>query len=568
MSEFLPRRILRMGLNPRFESVAAGRGDLTATGWSKDQVYSDRKERLLIVDDEESVAYTVSEVLRREGYDVDMALSGDEAVKKLQVVGYDLILTDLHMEGVDGISVLEAIRRIAPRTIAIVLTGFASLESAVAAIRHGAYDYLIKPCVIADLKLTVRRGLDHRRLVLAEQRMMGQLREINDRLEDRIAESTAELLSANRELEEANRAKDIFFAMLSHELRTPLTAMLGWANILKRRPGEPETLEQGLAAIERNGEMLKKLINQLLDVSRMISGKLRVELEPLDLCEVVSAEVSGLEERISTLNLNFIKELPDKPLFIEGSALHLHQILSNLIANAMKYTPAGGTIQVKIHEEAGQAIVTVRDNGAGIDPKFLPRIFDLFSQDQAPGLGCGSGLGLGLAIVSKLTSLHNGSVRAQSDGPGKGSIFAVALPCSAPASKPHEMDQEFVQTNVKHSVLVIEDSQDALELFKTVFLQYGYEVLTASSGQQALSMLDFKRPAIIISDIGMPDMSGYDLMKEVRRRPGYSNIPAIAISGYATPEDRTLALAAGFVEHIPKPIDPDHLVKKVSELLS
>ena len=213
------------------------------------------KARLLVVDDEESVALTVSEVLRLEGYEVEMVLSGEEAIVRLQELQYDLVLTDLHMEGGDGISVLAEVRRSTPLTIAIVLTGFASLESAIAAMRQGAYDYLVKPCIIDDMKHTIQRGLEHRRLMLAEQEARANLEQLNRELERRVEERTSELQQVNEELERANNAKDIFFATLSHELRTPLTPILGWAKLMRSAKADAALIAQGLDAIERNARI-------------------------------------------------------------------------------------------------------------------------------------------------------------------------------------------------------------------------------------------------------------------------------------------------------------------------
>ena len=240
-----------------------------------------RPDNLLVVDDEENVAITVSEILRREGFYVEVALSGDEAIERLQDRSYDLVLTDLHMEGTDGISVLTELRRKHPLTIAIVLTGFASLESAVASIRQGAYDYLVKPCIIDDLKLTIRRGLEHRRLLLAEQEAKRSLEGVNAELEKRVLEQTQQLLIANRELQRHNEAKDIFLATLSHELRTPLTPIIGWTRLLLANPDSAHW-DKGLQAIERNALYQAKLIEDLLDVSRIITGKVEFQPERLE----------------------------------------------------------------------------------------------------------------------------------------------------------------------------------------------------------------------------------------------------------------------------------------------
>src|SRR5918912_3977883 len=253
--------------------------------------YKGGAARLLVVDDEESVALTVGEVLRQEGYEVETASSGNEAIACLDRADFDLVLTDLHMEGGDGLSVLAEVRRRAPFTISIVLTGFASVESAIASLRQGAYDYLIKPCIIDDLKMTVHRGVEHRRLMLAEQQARMHLEELNRELEQRVEERTAELTRVNQELEEANRAKDVFLATLSHELRTPLTPILGWINLLRNGNLDSDGVAQALDAIERNARLQSRLIDDLLDVSRIVTGKLRFDPKPTDLNSVVEAAV-------------------------------------------------------------------------------------------------------------------------------------------------------------------------------------------------------------------------------------------------------------------------------------
>ena len=247
-------------------------------------------ERILVVDDEENVALTVAEVLRREGYTVEVALTGEEAVARLHKEPYDLVLTDLHMEGVDGLSVLVEVRRQQPLTIAIVLTGFASLESAVASMRQGAYDYLIKPCIIEDLKLTIRRGIEHRRLLLAERESRRKLEEVNATLERRVQEQTRNLLRANEDLKRHAAAKDVFLAMVSHELRTPLTPIIGWARLLGQNPNN-SALVQGLKVIERNAIQQAKIVEDLLDVSRIITGKLTIEAKELNLNKIGRAHV-------------------------------------------------------------------------------------------------------------------------------------------------------------------------------------------------------------------------------------------------------------------------------------
>src|SRR5262249_51783709 len=312
---------------------------------------------------EENVATIVSELLRNEGYAVDIALSGDDAIQRIQVLDYDLVLADLHMEGVDGLTVLEEVQRRCPMTTTIVITGFATLDSAVSAMRRGAYDYLIKPCTVDDIKLTVGRGVERRRLMLAERESTARLQQINSELEARVQEATSELRQAISDLKQANRAKDIFFATLSHELRTPLTPILGWSRLLRSGPQEEIHFKQGLEAIERNADLLNNLIGELLDVSRVISGKFQFNLEPTDLAVVVDAVVDGNRDKFVARGIELSCDIARGPMTVNGNQIRLHQILSNLLSNAVKFTQPGGRVRVTAGLQAGQARVTVSDTG-------------------------------------------------------------------------------------------------------------------------------------------------------------------------------------------------------------
>ena len=526
--------------------------------------------RLLVVDDEESVAVTVSEVLRLEGFEVDTASSGAEAAEFLRQNVYDLVLTDLHMEEGDGISVLEETRASSPLTISIVLTGFASVESAIAALRTGAYDYLIKPCIIEELKMTVGRGLEHRRLMLAEQRARRSLEQLNRELEQRVRERTAELQRLNDELTEASRAKDIFLATLSHELRTPLTPVLGWVNLLRTSGAgaDPALLSQGLEAIDRNARLQARLIDDLLDISRIVSGKLRLEWEVVDLCQVVSAAVETVRAAADEQKLELQVVCPDAPLVVRGSSVRLQQIVWNLLTNAVKFTPRGGRVVARLACESddGHATVEVRDEGAGIAPEFLPHVFDRFRQADGSTTRAHGGLGLGLAIVRALAELHGGRVTAESEGLGRGARFIFTLPRAAAPGARDAADAEAVAPALARPVLVVDDSAETLELLETYFRRKGYDVLAADSAEEAVRLARSRTPALIISDISMPEVDGYEMLSRLRRLPGVEQVPAIALSGYAMEEDRQRALAAGFATHVAKPVDPDELLSTIREL--
>ena len=526
--------------------------------------------RLLVVDDEESVALTIGEVLRQDGFEVETASSGMEAAERLQVSTFDLVLTDLHMEGGDGLSVLDAVRQHSPFTIAIVLTGFASVESAIAALRQDAYDYLVKPCIIDELKYTVRRGLEHRRLLLAEQKARSSLEELNRELERRVEERTAELQNLNEELVAANRAKDIFLATLSHELRTPLTPVLGWVNLLRSGSGggmDASMMKQGLDAIERNARLQARLIDDLLDVSRIVSGKLQLEREPVNLVSVVEMAIETVRADARARSITLETDFPDEPLIAQGSPVRLQQIAWNLLSNAVKFTPDGGRVGVRLYQEGGEAHIAVTDTGIGIAPEFLPYVFDLFRQADGSTTRQHGGLGLGLSIVRALAELHGGRVRAESEGKGRGSRFTFSVPCVASPASPRRVEDRCDDLELSCPVLVVEDSPETLAMLHTLLSRRGCKVLAAESAAEALEMAAKATPCIVISDLHMPEMDGYDLLARLRKLPGMERVPAVALSGYAMDEDRDRALAAGFQIHMAKPVDPDNLLSTLRQLM-
>ena len=523
---------------------------------------------LLVVDDEENLRITTAAILEQEGYHVETASSGNEAVSLLENAEFDLILTDLHMEGGDGLSVLAEIRRRAPLTISVVLTGFASVESAIAALQQGAYDYLVKPCDIDEMKHTIKRGVEHRRLMLAEQKARANLEQLNRDLERRVEERTAELSLLNEELEEANRAKDIFLATLSHELRTPLTPVLGWINLLRNGNLDSDGIEQALDAIERNARLQSRLIDDLLDISRIATGKLRFEPKPGDLNAVVEASVETVRSSAAMRRVELDYELADAPLVVLCEPVRLQQIVWNLLSNAIKFTEASGHVRVQTRRDGQKASVVVEDTGIGIAPDFLPHVFDRFRQADGSRTRRHGGLGLGLAIVSALAKLHGGIVKAESEGVGRGSRFTFTLPLAATETDVDEHEELSLTSEVNQQVLIIEDSPDTLSLLCTLFEQKGCRIMPASSGAEALRLASETRPTIIVSDIGMPDMDGYELLTRLHRLPGLGNVPAIAISGYAMEEDRERAANAGFVAHMAKPVNVEELFTLIQKLTS
>ena len=522
--------------------------------------------RLLVVDDEENLRITTSAILEKEGYVVDTASSGDEAVALLAQTDYDLVLTDLHMEHGEGLAVLNEIRLHSPLTISVVLTGFASVESAIAALQEGAYDYLVKPCDIEVMKHTIRRGVEHRKLMLAEQKARADLEQLNLDLEQRIIERTAELTRLNAELADANRAKDVFLATLSHELRTPLTPVVGWIKLLRSGNLDQKSVSQALDAIERNAWLQARLIDDLLDTSRIATGKLQFEPRPTDFNVAVKAALETVRALAASRRIDISIQLSPETLIVMAEPVRLQQIAWNLLSNAIKFTEPGGTVTVITDNDKVEARLIVHDTGIGIEPDFLPHVFDRFRQADGSTSRRHGGLGLGLAIADALAKMHGGGLHAHSDGVGHGSRFTFRLGLAAAASVSAEKAEQKRHSLEGVDILLVEDSEDTLTLLGAMFGRAGANVISASSAHEALNWARSNRPHIIVSDIGMPDTDGYQMLAKLRQLPGLNSVPAIAISGYASDEDRRQALSVGYCALIPKPIDVDLLFDLLNDL--
>jgi signal transduction histidine kinase len=521
---------------------------------------------LLVVDDEESLRITTAAILENEGYIVDTAASGDEAIALLDQSDYDLVLTDLHMEGGDGLSVLSQIRRHAPLTISVVLTGFASVESAIAALQEGAYDYLVKPCDIDNMRHTIRRGVEHRRLMLAEQKARQDLEQLNRDLENRIEERTAELTRLNEELGDANRAKDVFLATLSHELRTPLTPVVGWIKLLRSGNLDGQGVAQALDAIERNAWLQSRLIDDLLDTSRIATGKLHFEPTPTDLNVVVRAALDTVLEAAAARNIELTVVHAPSTLVVMGEPVRLQQIIWNLISNAIKFTNPNGKVKIVTERDGAHARLVVEDSGIGIAPEFLPHVFDRFRQADGSTSRVHGGLGLGLAIAHALAKMHHGRLVAESDGVGHGARFIFQIGLAPTEAVEVEKKEERPHSLLGLDVVIVEDSADTLTLLSTIFRQEGATVATATSASEGIEIIKQHKPHIIISDIGMPDTDGYSFLEQARGVPGMNEVPAVAISGYASEEDRARALSVGYHALVAKPIDVDLLFNIIQDL--
>ena len=383
---------------------------------------------------------------------------------------------------------------------------------------------------------------------------------------------------AEAQAEEANHLKDEFLATVSHELRTPLTSILGWARLLRSTTIDQPTRDKGLDTLERSAKAQAQLIEDLLDVSRITSGKLRLDVQPQKLDEVVLAAIDAAKPTAAAKGVELRVVLDESGGLVMGDSVRLQQIAWNLLTNAIKFTAKGGHVQVVVTRVDSTLELSVSDDGAGIAPEFLPFVFERFRQADSSITRSRAGLGLGLSIVRHLTELHGGTVDVRSEGLGKGATFFVRLPVAVgswraatsgsaavdpnPNGRKREVDLSGVH------VLVVDDEPDARELLAFVLTQHGARVVTASSARDALETLKHEPPNVLVSDIGMPVEDGYTLIQNVRALAPHAsgNVPAIALTAYTRAEDRLRALRAGFQMHLGKPIEPLELVLVVAGL--
>lgn len=377
---------------------------------------------------------------------------------------------------------------------------------------------------------------------------------------------------ARSEAEAANRIKDEFLATLSHELRTPLTSLLGWSSVLREARRDEKVLSQGLDAIDRNARVQAQLIDDLLDVSRIVSGKLNLDVRPLDIASVVRAAINVVRPAADAKGIRLDYLAAPGLGAISADSGRLHQIIWNLLSNAVKFTPQGGKITIRIEQERSHAKVTVQDTGQGIDPEFLPRVFDRFRQADSSTTRTFGGLGLGLAIVRHLVELHGGTVSAESDGVGKGATFTATFPLLTDRAVAVAQSLEFHVSELRSldglRVLLVDDEAEAREIISTVIGRSGAEVKACISASDALTKMADWRPDVILSDIAMPEEDGYSFIGKVRSLPREKGgeTPAAALTAYARDEDRMQALAAGYQMHIAKPIGASQLVTMVAKL--
>jgi PAS domain S-box-containing protein len=436
-----------------------------------------------------------------------------------------------------------------------------------------------KDGTMIDISLTVSPIRD------ANNKVIGASKIARDITERRQQEKTLrEQSEANerlyREAQESSRIKEEFLATISHELRTPLNAILGWARIVRGGKLNEVEMAKALETIERNARAQAQLIDDLLDVSRIITGKLRMDVRPIDPNGFIEAAIDAVSPAAEAKGIRVQKIMDTGNVSVPGDPTRLQQVIWNLLSNAIKFTPRGGHVQVRMERVDSHLQIIVADNGQGIPEEFLPHVFDRFRQIDQTTTRHQGGLGLGLALVRHLVELHGGSVGVSSPGPGQGSTFTVVLPVvpiyrvDADGARVHATAKslfspvEYVARLDGLTILVVDDELDTRELLKASLSECGAEVSVAGSVREALASLGSAIPDLLISDIGIPDEDGYDLIRLVRALPPESGgkVPAIALTAYARVEDRLKALRAGFQMHVPKPVELAELLTVVASV--
>ncbi|KQQ36203.1 histidine kinase [Duganella sp. Leaf126] len=527
------------------------------------------KPKILVVNDDANSLFALTSVLglwaEQDAYEVLSARSGPEALRQVLLHDFAVILLDVNMPGMDGFETAEAIHaRARSADIPIIfITAFLADElDRLKAYQHGAVDFLFTPVIpqVLYAKISVFVAL-----ALKTEELKKQARELSARS----TELSAFNKRLRREIEERqvaereNHAKDEFLAMLGHELRNPLSAISSAAALIGLPGVDSAGVQRARQIIERQSQHLGRIVDDLLDLSRAMSGKILLARAPVDLAALVAGTLETFRTTGRSRDYDVVQELASG--WVEGDATRLEQITSNLIDNALKYTPAGGRIEVCTRIERDDVVLTVRDNGVGISASLLPQVFEVFVQGASTLDRSQGGLGIGLSLVRRLAELHGGSIEADSKGPGAGSLFTLRLPRIAEQAATAALAPAAGEN--KPSLLLIEDNQDGREMMSMMLSCYGYQVTAAEDGLRGLDAVRARRPDLALVDIGLPGIDGYEVARRLRADPDTRHIKLIALTGYGLAEDLARVMAAGFDRHLVKPVGIEQLMESIASCM-
>ena len=506
----------------------------------------------------------------RDAMDVDtvtiLILEEGDTLVAWATKGLDL---DLHIHVPVGVGFAG---RIAEQKAPLVIDDTETAEFYTPFLReHGVKTLLGVPLLLEGRVLgVIHVGRRSPRLFTADDTRLLQLVAFRVALAIDNARLFEEERAARQEAEAANRAKDEFLTTLSHELRTPLTPVIGWVHMVRTGMLPSKEIDHGLAVVEKNAHALKRLINDLLDMTAILSGKMRMEELPVHITHVINEAIETARPFAESRDVHLESSYRDwHDEIVTGDSTRLGQVFGNLLQNAIKFSTAGGRVNIICATEGDQVVASIADNGCGIGPEFLPRVFEKFVQADGSKTRAHGGLGLGLSLVKSFVEAHSGTIEAQSGGAGRGSCFTVRLPrrkAIVPAAGGTGATVAETKSSLGH-ILIVEDDEDTLELLQSTFKSKGFRVTTCQSAQEALEITPANSIDLILSDIGMPHMDGFEMMKALRQLPNMTEVPAIALSGYVSQKDTRLALDAGFNAHISKPVEPAELMSTVARLL-
>ncbi|HET9663723.1 MAG TPA: response regulator [Burkholderiales bacterium] len=514
------------------------------------QIHERDKANILIVDDLPEKLLVFETILSGLGENLVMVRSGSDALAEVLKRDFAVILLDVNMPDIDGLETAEYIRKYkkSAHTPIIFITAYADEMQTAKGYSLGAVDYILSPIQPDILRSKVKVFVELYKLQ-QQARIMA---------EERLALERAE--TARKAAEEANQLKDEFIAMLSHELRNPLAPIRTAVDVIRRlAPSEPR-LSAATDMIERQVGHLVRLVDDLLDMARISRGRITLKKEHLVLEKVIAHGLEPVRPLVESRRQTLSVSLPSAPVWISGDFVRLGQVVTNLVNNASKYTPEGGHIEVEATAERGQAVIVVRDTGVGIEPQLLPKIFELFVQGQRSLDRSEGGMGIGLALARQLIELHQGAIEAYSEGSGKGAVFTVSLPCINPVAAAETGPAVASAVSpASRRILVVDDNADAAQSIALLLQLSGHNTRVVTESVNVIAACAEFVPQVVILDIGLPTIDGYQLARELRRRQGGAEITLIALTGYGQKHDRDRARDAGFDHYFVKPVDPDKL---------